>query len=91
MIRGLPSVLILERQFDHRVQKHDATSKALGDTSIRLCVAPHVGSFIQRRSMSNHWLVLIPGDFANTLFSGGKEKSGVISNSWSAQKSCNRR
>jgi AcrR family transcriptional regulator len=31
MIRGIPSALILERQFDHLLQNHDATSKALGD------------------------------------------------------------
>jgi hypothetical protein len=31
MMRGIPSALILERQFDHLLQNHDATSKALGD------------------------------------------------------------
>jgi hypothetical protein len=31
MIRGIPSALILERQFDHLLQNHDAMSKGLGD------------------------------------------------------------
>jgi hypothetical protein len=31
MMRGIPGALILERQFDHLLQNHDATSKGLGD------------------------------------------------------------